>query len=98
MIVAHVHFSVAASRRQAALDALLAEVELVRTMKGCLAFTPFADPTDNTRLGVLHEWAAGEDFAAYIASDAFTTLGQVLRPMMTAPPISRRFDATLLAT
>lgn len=96
MIVAHVHFSVVANDRQAALDALLAEIASVRAMQGCLAFMPFADPVDDTRLGVLHEWETEADFAVYGSSDAFKTLGQVLRPMMTAPPVSRRFDAELL--
>lgn len=98
MIVAHVHFCVVPDQRLSALKSLLAEVETVRAMKGCLTFVPFIDPTDETRLGVMHEWEAAEDFAAYGGSDAFKTLGLALRPMMTASPISRRFDATLLET
>lgn len=98
MLIAHVHFAVIAAERSAAVNALLAEVKDVRAMKGCLTFIPFADPTDETRLGVMHEWESAADFAAYGASDAFKSLGQVLRPMMTATPISRRFDATLQET
>ncbi|MBL4645220.1 MAG: antibiotic biosynthesis monooxygenase [Rhizobiales bacterium] len=98
MIVTHVHFNVAANERQTALTALLTATVTVRDMDGCQTFIPFIDPTDETRLGVMHEWEAEANFAAYIASDAFKTLGQALRPMMTAPPTTRRFDATLLDT
>ncbi len=97
MLVAHVHFSVAVNDKAAALEALLAEVESVRSMAGCLRFIPFADPTDETRLGVVHEWEDTTDFAHYLESNAFKNLGATLRPMMTAPPLSRRFDATLQA-
>lgn len=96
MIIAHVTFSVAAKSRQAALDVLVSEIAGVRAMHGCLAFVPFVDPSDETSLGVLHEWETAADFGAYATSDGFAAVGQVLRPMMTAPPMSRRFDATLL--
>ena len=98
MLIAHVHFSVAAGERQKALDTLLAETPAVRAMKGCQAFIPFLDATDSESLGVLHEWDCAEDFAAYTSSPGFAEVGKVLRPMMTAAPVSRRFDATLLQT
>lgn len=97
MFIAHVHFAVAPGDRQAALDALLAEAPSVRAMSGCRTFLPFLDGTDSCRLGVLHEWETQEDFAAYAASPGFAATGRVLRPMMTEAPVSRRFDANLLA-
>ncbi len=96
MLIAHVLFTVAEDDRRAALDTLLAEVPAVRAMKGCVAFLPFADAAGPTGLGVLHEWETEADFAAYLASPGFAVTGQILRPMMTGAPISRRFDARLL--
>jgi len=95
MFIAHVHFCVEANDRQAALDALVAEIDSVRGMKGCLAFIPFSEPDNKTGLGVIHEWETQADFAAYGTSSEFARLGQMLRPMMTAAPVSRRFDAKL---
>jgi quinol monooxygenase YgiN len=98
MLIAHVYFTVAASERQKALDTLLKEAPTVRAMKGCQTFVPFLDPTNVEGLGVLHEWHCEEDFAAYTSSSGFAEVGQILRPMMTNPPVSRRFDAELIQT
>ncbi|MGN6424422.1 MAG: putative quinol monooxygenase [Asticcacaulis sp.] len=93
MRLAHVTFTVATDAVGTALDALLNETAIVRGMKGCRAFIPFADPTVSGGLGVLHEWETAEDFAAYLASPRFTSVNATLRPMMTTAPVSRRFDA-----
>jgi quinol monooxygenase YgiN len=98
MFIAHVHFAVAQDDRQAALDTLRAEAPSVRAMRGCRIFLPFLDGTDPCRLGVLHEWETQEDFAAYASSPRFAAASRALRPMMTEPPVSRRFAAALVAT
>ena len=94
MRLAHLTFAVQPELSQNALDALLAEVPVVRQMKGCIMFVPFVDPTVPGGLGVVHEWETPEDFAAYLASPTFAAAGATLRPMMTGTPVSRRFDAT----
>ncbi len=96
MLIAHVTFQVSADNRELAITTLKKEIGAVCAMKGCIAFVPFLSPSNNQDIGVLHEWDTADDFAAYLASDSFATVGQVLRPMMTAPPVSRRFDATLI--
>jgi quinol monooxygenase YgiN len=98
MLIAHVHFTVQPAERQRALDALLAEVPTVRAMKGCLAFHPFLDASDETGLGIVHEWTDEASFGAYVTSVGFAEVGKVLRPMMIAAPVSKRFDAKLLET
>jgi quinol monooxygenase YgiN len=95
MLLAHVHFTVDPARRASALAALLAEAEAVRGMPGNVMFVPFADPTDPSALRVIHEWQTAATFEGYLASSTFAAVGAVLRPMMTAPPVSHRFDATL---
>lgn len=95
MLIAHVIFYVSNENRHRALAALINEVGTVRSMRGCLAFLPFLDPTDPQGVGILHEWATHEDFAAYTASPGFAESGQTLRPLMVAAPVSRRFDANL---
>ena len=98
MLIAHVRFRATEEDRQKALAALVAKAPAIRAMKGCLAFVPFLDPTDRQGLGVLHEWQSGEDFAAYAASPAFVETAAILRPLMAAAAISRRFDARLIET
>ena len=96
MFIVHVGFKVAAENRDQALDALMKEVDTVRGVTGCRAFVPFLDPTDPQGVGIFHEWATAEDFVVYTRSAGFAQIGQALRPLMVAPPVSSRFDATLL--
>ncbi|MCB1328722.1 MAG: antibiotic biosynthesis monooxygenase [Maritimibacter sp.] len=96
MIIAHVDFDVAADRRTHALAVLRQQVEEVRALPGCRSFAPYADPVVPTRVSVVHEWESAEAFAGYSASAAFARSSAELRPLMTAPPSSRRYDATLI--
>ena len=67
-------------------------------MPGNLAFRVYASREDETRITVVHEWDDEESFAGYLTSDAFARSGEVIRPMMTGAPVSRRFRAELLET
>lgn len=96
MLIAHVRFPVAPEHRHIATEALVASVETVRAMPGCIAFHPVHDPVDAGILGVVHEWQTEADFAAYTASDAFRTFGEKIRPLMTGKPVSRRFRSDLI--
>jgi len=98
MLITHVTFSVSIENSPLAIDTLTKEITVVRAMKGCIAFTPFQDPTNEQDVGVIHEWESAEDFAAYVASDSFTKIQKILRPIMVAPPVSKRFDAILIDT
>lgn len=96
MLIAIVDFKVTPADRDTALNTLLDEVKTVQEISGCLNFRPFTDPQSKTHVGALHEWENEEGFATYLASDGFKAVGGRLRPMMTAPPISRRFHAELI--
>lgn len=96
MLIAHVTFIVAQENSRKALNALVAEADQVRAMLGCITFIPFQDATDPQKVGVIHEWETQQDFEGYTSSTEFARVGQILRPMMLAPPVSHRFDATLL--
>jgi len=98
MLIAHLTFSVEPQNRDAALSELIAQTEQVRAMHGCVAFVPFADPNSDSNLGITHEWETEADFTAYCGSSCFAKLGVSLRPLLTKPPVSKRFDATLLET
>lgn len=97
MFIAHVDFDVAPQDRPHALAVLRMEVDAVRALPGCRSFAPFEDPALPGRVSVVHEWESAEAFAAYLASDTFAQSTEELRPLMTAPPSSRRFEATLIA-
>lgn len=58
----------------------------------------FDAPDDPERLTVLHEWDDEAAFAAYLASDMFARSGEVIRPLLTDAPVSRRFRAELVET
>ncbi len=96
MLIAHVIFPVSEADRQRALDALTAEAETVRSMAGCLAFVPFSDASDPRQVGLLHEWRSVEDFANYTQTDTFRRFSAQVRPLMTAPAVSQRFEARLI--
>jgi quinol monooxygenase YgiN len=98
MLIAIVDFSTAAEDRSVALAQLDGERAGIRAMPGNLAFRVYASREDETRIAVVHEWRDEASFAGYLASEAFARSGAVLRPLMTATPVSRRFDAELLET
>ena len=71
--------------------------EEIRAMPGNLEFRVYA-ARDDEGVVVIHEWDDERSFADYLASDVFDRSGTVLRPLLSAPPVSRRFRATLLET
>ena len=93
MRIAHLTFTVDKHASQHALALLTTAAPAVRAMPGCQAFIPFADPMSEGGIGVVHEWASAADFSLYLASPGFAQLSAQLRPLMTAPPVSKRFDA-----
>lgn len=98
MFIAIVDFETAATDRPAALVQLDGECDQVRNMPGNLAFRVYASREDQTRVTLLHEWDSEASFAGYLRSEAFARSGQVLRPMLSGAPRSRRFRADLIET
>ena len=98
MLIAVLDLCTAAADRAVALAQLDSEREEIRAMPGSLDFRVYAARDDEEAVAVIHEWADEQSFAAYLSSEAFARSGAVLRPLMTAPPVSRRFHAALLET
>lgn len=98
MLIALVEFQVTPADRRAALRVLMDEAAAVRAMPGNRRFLPALDPASPSGLTIYHEWDDPAGFAAYTAGPGFAAAGRALRPLMTAPPLSRRFDATLIET
>ncbi len=98
MLIAVLDLRTTAADRPAALAQLDSERGEIRSMPGNLDFRVYADRDDPEAVAVLHEWVDEPSFAAYLASEAFARSGAVLRPMVTTPPVSRRFRAALLET
>lgn len=96
MFIAIVDFRIAATDRSAALAQFDRERDRVRAMPGNIAFRVYAAREDDTAVAVVHEWADEASFAGYLGSDSFAQLSDVIRPMMIAAPLSRRFRADLL--
>jgi quinol monooxygenase YgiN len=98
MFIAIVDVTTAATHRPAALAHLESEQERVRAMPGNVAFRVYASPENETGITIVHEWNDAASFAGYQESDSFARSSDVLRPMMTGAPVSRRFHADLLET
>jgi quinol monooxygenase YgiN len=98
VLIAIVDFSTAATGRPAALAQLDGERGRVRAMPGNLAFRVYASREDDLGVSVMHEWEDEASLDGYLRSDVFARLGEVLRPMMSGKPVSRRFRAQLLET
>jgi quinol monooxygenase YgiN len=75
-----------------------AEGGRVRAMPGNIAFRVYAARADDTAVVLVHEWDDEASFADYARSDCFARSNDVIRPMMTDAPVSRRFRADLLET
>ena len=98
MLIAVLDLHTTATDRSAALAQLDRERDEIRAMPGNLDFRVYAARDSEEDVTVLHEWADEPSFAAYLASESFARSGAVLRPLMSAPPVSRRFHADLLET
>lgn len=98
MFIAILDFSTAASDRPAALARLDRERDQVRAMPGNRAFRVYVSREDETQVTVIHEWEDEASFAGYLGSDSFARSGEVIRPLMSGTPVSRRFHAELLET
>ena len=98
MFIAIVDFSTAVTDRPAALAQFDGERDRVRAMPGNLAFRVYASREDETRVTIVHEWDDQASFDGYQRSGSFARLGEVIRPIMTEAPVSRRFRAELLET
>lgn len=75
------------------LPAVLQTLPGVRAMSGCLGFRLLTDSETPDRLVLLHRWQDKAAFETYLASEHFASLGALLRPGMTAPPVSLRLEA-----
>lgn len=98
MLIAILDVSVAQADREHALQQLSEEADTVRAMTGNIGFRALPAYDNATDITLLHEWRDAKSFEGYLASDAFARFGEVLRPIMTGKPVSRRFEATLLET
>jgi quinol monooxygenase YgiN len=98
MLIAILDLRTSARDRAAALVQLDSERDEIRAMPGNLDFRVYVGRDNDEAVTVIHEWADEPSFAAYLSSESFARSGAVLRPLMSAPPISRRFRAALLET
>jgi quinol monooxygenase YgiN len=98
MLIAVLDLRTTPADRPAALAQLDGEKDTIRAMPGNLDFRVYAAREDEEAVVVIHEWADEESFSGYLSSEAFARSGAVLRPLVIAPPVSRRFRAALLET
>jgi quinol monooxygenase YgiN len=98
VLIAILDLRTAPADRPDVLAQLDGERAEIRAMQGNLDFRVYAARDDDQAVVVVHEWADEPAFAGYLSSAAFARSGAVLRPLVTSPPVSRRFRAELLET
>ena len=98
MLIAVLDLRTTKADRPLALAQLDSERDEIRDMPGNLDFRVYAARGDEEAVVVIHEWADESSFAGYLSYDAFIRSGAVVGPFVTAPPVSRRFRASLLET
>ena len=98
MLIAVLDLRTTAADRPVALAQLDSERDEIRAMPGNLDFRVYAARDDDEAVAVIHEWADERSFTESLSSDAFARSGEVLRPLVTEPPVSRRFRASLFET
>lgn len=98
MFIAVLDLRTTPADRPAALAQLDSEHDEIRAMPGNLDFRVYAARDDEETIAVIHEWVDEPSFAGYLSSDAFARSGAVLGPLVTSPPVSRRFRAALVET
>lgn len=97
MLIAILDLRTTSADRAVALAQLDRESEEIRAMPGNIDFRVYA-ARDDEAVAVVHEWADEASFAHYLSSGPFARSNAVLRPLLTSPPVSRRFRADLLET
>ena len=75
----------------AGLASVDAQADIVRAMDGCVHYAPYAR---GSHLAIVQEWESLAAFDAYRASPTFATLGAQLKPLMTAPPVTKVAELT----
>jgi quinol monooxygenase YgiN len=98
MFIAVLDLHTTTADRAVALAQLEGQRDEIKAMPGNLDFRVYAARNDDGAVAVVHEWTDEPSFADYLSSDAFARSNAVLRPLMTEPPVSRRFRAELLET
>ena len=98
MLIALLDLRTTKADRPLALAQLDSEKDEIRAQPGNLDVRVYAARDDEEAVVVIHDRPDESSFAGYLASDAFARSGSVLGPLVTAPPVSRRFRAALLET
>lgn len=96
--IALLDLSTSADDRADAVARLDAERPAVEAMDGCIGCRIFTCRHDETAITVVHEWIDQESFDCYLASPMFARSSEAVRPLMTTPPVSRRFRVDLIET
>lgn len=96
MIMALVDFEVAPESRLDLLEALKPLLAEARAVAGNVSYRASVDSESAAHIGIMHEWETLDHFRAYASSDLIARMGQMLRPAMTKPPVSRRLTTSVI--
>ena len=96
MLIAIVDISVPPADRARFLDEVTKLTPTIRTQTGCQSWCILPDPENAEKAIIQQIWQDQNAFDAYKATPDFAALGALLMPNLTAPPISRQYDAALV--
>lgn len=77
---------------QKSVDFFNRHADEVRAMSGCQSYDIFVAPANGDTFVIVQKWADMETFDAYRQSALFGIIGQELKPIMTAAPVTTVAD------
>lgn len=85
LIIVEADFGI--SDLEAAIALFAEQARTVQAMDGCAHYALYRKPSGDG-VAIIQKWDTMEAFDAYRRSETFAILGQGLRPLMTAPPVT----------
>jgi quinol monooxygenase YgiN len=97
MIICNVTATFSENEMQTALSILADETSKIAALPGNLAIQTFVSPITSGRVLITHEWDDLDALEAYRTGPILADTGAKLKPIMTSPPVTKVYEATLLA-
>ncbi len=83
-----VEAKIASDSIRKSIDVFNSQASTVRGMNGCESYAIYEAPGDDDSILIVQKWTSMDAFDIYRDSDVFAAMGQGLKPMMTAPPVT----------
>ncbi|MEM7131232.1 MAG: putative quinol monooxygenase [Chloroflexota bacterium] len=93
MVIVHVTVDVKPEQRSAFVGMMNEFVADTLAVDACQTFSFYQQIQQENRFALYEEWDSAAAFDTYTCTERFTQFRDALGPMITAPPVSNRFEA-----